>query len=137
MEKDWNSNKIKSNAFCTSCVAINKLLSKTEDLIKLSFAVDCGDDNICTSDVKILLSTDLNSGNRYIIGSTFTTELKIDVFNYGEPAYQAKIYLYIPKTVSLGSISPSCMESFYMDNTLEVICDVGNPFRKNVSIIIC
>ncbi|KOX74851.1 Integrin alpha-8 [Melipona quadrifasciata] len=136
LEKDWNSNdsQIKSNAFCTSCVAVNKLLSKTEDSIKLPFAVDCGDDNICTSDVKILLSSDLNSGNRYIIGSTFTTELKIDVLNYGEPAYQAKIYIYIPKTLSLGSISSSCMESFYMDSTLEVICDVGNPLLKNKTL---
>ena len=135
MEKNWNSNDSQINTFCTSCVAINKLLSKTEDSIKLPFAVDCGDDNICTSDVKILLSTDLNSGNRYIIGSTITTELKIDILNYGEPAYQAKIYIYIPKTLSLASISPSCMENFYTDDTLEVICDVGNPLRKNVSII--
>ena len=99
MEKNWNSNDSQINTFCTSCVAINKLLSKTEDSIKLPFAVDCGDDNICTSDVKILLSTDLNSGNRYIIGSTITTELKIDILNYGEPAYQAKIYIYTKNIV--------------------------------------
>ncbi|XP_017761213.1 PREDICTED: integrin alpha-5-like [Eufriesea mexicana] len=124
-----NDSEIKSN-FSQPEIAINKLFSKTEDLIKLPFAVDCGEDNICTSDVKILLSTDLKSNNRYIIGSTLTSKLKIDVFNYGEPAYQAKIFIYIPKILSLASIPPSCMESFYKNNTLEVICDLGNPLRK-------
>lgn len=118
------------NFFCTSCAIINKLLSKTEDLIKLPFAVDCGEDNICTSDVKILLSTDLKSGNRYIIGSVFTTKFKLDVFNNGEPAYQAKIYIYIPKILSLASIPSLCIENFYKNNTLEVICDLGNPLKK-------
>lgn len=123
------------NFFCTSCAIINKLLSKTEDLIKLPFAVDCGEDNICTSDVKILLSTDLKSGNRYIIGSVFTTKFKLDVFNNGEPAYQAKIYIYIPKILSLASIPSLCIENFYKNNTLEVICDLGNPLKKKVNII--
>lgn len=126
---------MKVNFLCTSCVAINRLFSKTEDLIKLPFAVDCGDDNICTSDVKISLSTNLNSNNKYVVGSTFTTKLKINALNYGEPAYQAKIYVYIPKILSLASMPASCMESFYTNNTLEAICDLGNPLRKNVSVI--
>nr|XP_033205662.1 integrin alpha-4-like [Bombus vancouverensis nearcticus] len=138
LEKDLNLNdsKMKVNFLCTSCVAINKLFSKTEDLIKLPFAVDCGDDNICTSDVKISLSTNLNSNNKYVVGSTFTTKLKIDALNYGEPAYQAKIYVYIPKILSLASMPASCMESFYTNNTLEAICDLGNPLRKNKTLIL-
>ncbi|PBC26440.1 Integrin alpha-PS3 [Apis cerana cerana] len=136
LEKNLSNNERNLNFFCTSCAIINKLLSKTEDLIKLPFAVDCGEDNICTSDVKILLSTDLKSGNRYIIGSVFTTKFKLDVFNNGEPAYQAKIYIYIPKILSLASIPSLCIENFYKNNTLEVICDLGNPLKKNKKLIL-
>lgn len=131
-KKDPNK---KPNLFCTSCAAINKLHSKTEDSIKLPFAVDCGEDNICASDVEILLSTDLKPDNKYIIGSPSAVKLTMDVFNRGEPAYQAKLCIYIPEILSLASIPPSCMESFHINNTLEVVCDVGNPLRKNVSII--
>lgn len=87
MEKNLNNNERKLNFFCTSCAIINKLLSKIEDLTKLPFVLDYDEDNICTSDVKILFSTDLKSNNRYIVGSIFTIKFKLDVFNNGEPTY--------------------------------------------------
>lgn len=86
MEKNLNNNERKLNFFCKSYAIINKLLSKTENLTKLLFALDY-DDNICTSDVKILFSTNLKSNNRYIVGSTFTIKFKLDVFNNGKSAY--------------------------------------------------
>ncbi|XP_076235049.1 integrin alpha-5 [Calliopsis andreniformis] len=123
-----------SNLFCRSCAVINKFLSKTNDLITLPFAVECGEDNICVSDVKITLSTDLKSDNRYVIGSKSTLKFIIDAFNYGEPAYQAKIYVYIPEILSLASIPHSCIESSRINDTLEVICNIENPLRKNKTL---
>ncbi|XP_076379029.1 integrin alpha-8 [Megalopta genalis] len=124
----------KPNIFCTNCASINKDLSKTEHSIKLPFAVDCGEDNICTSDVRIKLSTDLGRGNIYTIGSTSTVKLVIDAYNHGEPAYQLKVCVYIPELLPLARIPPTCSESSNMHNTLEVICDIGNPLRNKESL---
>ncbi|XP_078038533.1 integrin alpha-8 [Augochlora pura] len=120
--------------FCTNCASINKDLSKTEHSIKLPFAVDCGEDNVCTSDVRIKLSTDLGPGNIYTIGSTSSVKLVIDASNYGEPAYQLKVCIYIPELLPLARIPPICSESSNMHNTLEVICDIGNPLRDKESL---
>ena len=81
------------------------------------------------------LSTDLKLDNRYIIGSTSSVKFIIDASNRGEPAYQAKTHLYIPEILSLASVPRSCRESPLIYNTLEVICDFGNPLRKNVSFM--
>lgn len=123
-----NSSK---NTRCSGCVVVNKLLSKTEDHVKLPFAVDCGDDEVCVSDLNVTLSTDLKSNNRYIIGSTSTISLHIDAHNRGEPAYQTKVYISI-EILSLASIPPECMENSCTSNILDVICDIGNPLRTNV-----
>ncbi|XP_076290000.1 integrin alpha-5 isoform X2 [Lasioglossum baleicum] len=119
--------------FCKTCASINKFLSKTEDSIKLPFAVDCGEDNVCTSDVRIKLATNLK-GNIYTVGSTSTVILMINAYNYDEPAYQLKVYIYIPQVLSLASVPPACAEGSRMHNTLEVICDVGNPLRENETV---
>lgn len=134
-DSQTNNKETDRNLFCTSAACVNKFRSKSQDLIKLPFAVDCGEDNVCTSDVKVTLSTDLKLDNRYIIGSTSSVKFIIDASNRGEPAYQAKTHLYIPEMLSLASVPPSCMESSLIYNTLEVICDFGNPLRKNVSDI--
>ncbi|XP_076645914.1 integrin alpha-8 isoform X2 [Halictus rubicundus] len=135
LEKDLQpKNKTATpDIFCKTCASINKFLSKTEDSIKLPFAVDCGEDNICISDVRIKLSTDLKD-NIYTVGSTSTVMLMINAYNYGEPAYQLKVYIYIPQVLSLASVPPACAEGSHMHNTLEVICDIGNPLRKNETL---
>ncbi|XP_031833769.2 integrin alpha-8 isoform X1 [Nomia melanderi] len=134
--KNAQLNKTNSNIFCKSCASINKIQSKTEDSIKLPFAVDCGEDNICTSDVRITLSTDLPLGNRYTIGSKSVIKFIINIHNYGEPAYQTKIYVYIPESIPLESIPPSCIESSHRNNTSELICDIENPLKKNETLIL-
>lgn len=118
-----------SSSSCVSCVVINKHRSKIEDLVKLPFAVDCGDDNVCASDLRVALSIDSTRGNRYTIGSTPTIELRVDARNRGEPAYQTKVRV-LTKVLPLASIPPECTEN--PGDVLEVICDIGNPLRTNV-----
>ncbi|KAG7202815.1 hypothetical protein KM043_009972 [Ampulex compressa] len=130
---DDQTGTVNTNFSCSSCAVINKALSKTEDLIKLPFAVDCGEDNICMSDIRITLSTDLGDGNRYVIGSVPTIKLAIETSNRGEPAYQTKAYIHIPGVLSLASVEPECTENLYT-NTLEIICDIGNPLRENKTL---
>jgi len=119
------------SSLCTSCVVINKLRSKTEDLIKLPFSVDCGEDNICVSNLSVTLSTDSTLGNRYIIGSAPIITLRVDAYNRGEPAYQTRVRIFT-EVLTLASIPPECTEDPRVSNTLDVICDIGNPLRTNV-----
>lgn len=115
---------------CASCVVINKLRSKIDDLMKLPFAVDCGEDNVCVSDLRVVLSTDSTpGGNRYIIGSTSTIALRVDAHNRGELAYQTRVRIFT-EVLPLASIPPECIEN--PRNVLEVTCDLGNPLRTNV-----
>ncbi|XP_053994566.1 integrin alpha-5-like [Hylaeus volcanicus] len=136
LEEDSQSKNKETNSHvpCTSCPVINKYLSKTEDFIKLPFTLDCGENDICISDIRVELSTNLEFDNKFIIGSTTTVKFMINVSNYGEPAYQSKIFVYIPEILSLASVPLSCMESSYLHNTLEVICDIGNPLRQNKTL---
>lgn len=131
------SNK-SSNVFHRSSVVINKLNSKTKDLIQLPFLLECGADDICKSDLRISLRTNLTSNNTYIIGSSSNLKLIIDVRNNGEPAYLTQVHISIPNPLSLASIPPACMESSWTNKyNLQVICDLGNPLTNatNVSFI--
>lgn len=120
-----------SSCALSSCVVINRPRSKLDDLVKLPFAVDCGEDNVCVSDLRVVLSTDSFRGdNRYIIGSTSTITLRVDAYNRGELAYQTRVRIF-SDVLPLASIPPECIEN-PRDDVLEVICDIGNPLRTNV-----
>ncbi|XP_020284069.1 integrin alpha-PS4-like [Pseudomyrmex gracilis] len=113
---------------CVSCVAINKSRSKLEDVIRLLFAVDCGQDDVCMSNLNVALSTDSPSGN--IIGAESVITLQIHARNRGEPAYQTRVHVFIEK-LSLASIPGDCEEGFRTNNILQVICTIENPFRTS------
>ncbi|XP_014480126.1 PREDICTED: integrin alpha-9-like [Dinoponera quadriceps] len=131
LEDDLSNESKKRDALSTSHVAINKLRSRTEDLVKLPFAVDCGEDEICVSDLNVTLTfTDLKSNNRHVIGSSSTISLRVDIYNRGEPAYQSKVHISI-ETLSLASIPPECTEDSHTSNFLDVVCEIGNPLRTN------
>ena len=102
-----------------------------------SILKDCGLDNVCIPDLKI--ETKL-SMDKYLIGSEDTLELKIDITNEGEDAYEAALYVYLPQHVSyrktemIGS-NPSEMVSVLcspptMDNNFVLKCDLGNPLMR-------
>lgn len=118
------------NLSCISYVAVNNA-SQVEHLVRLPFAVECGDDNVCVADLDVRLSTHLTAGDRYVIGSTSTIPLHIDAYNWGEPAYQARVRVSIG-ILTLANVPPECMENSDASGNLEVICDIGNPFRTNV-----
>jgi len=121
------------NSSCMSHVAV-KNTSQTEHHVRLPFAVECGEDNICVADLGVRLSTYLTA-NRYIIGSTTTIPLRIDAYNQGEPAYQTTVRISTG-ILTLANLPPECMESFSASGNLEVICDIGNPFKTNVRMIL-
>jgi len=132
LEKDLHANnKRNGSSLCTSCVVINKQYSQIENSTILPFAVECGEDEVCVSDLGVKLSTDSIPDNRYVIGAISMIMLQIDAYNYGEPAYQAKV-LISTEILTLANIPPECVENSAMIGSLEIICDIGNPLRTNV-----
>lgn len=73
---------------------------------KGTFAKDCGEDDICVSDLNIManLSLDLHeSGSHYLLrlGEQNTVPLNVEVMNAGEPAYQSSLLVHHHKALEL------------------------------------
>ena len=117
---------------CTNCPVLNPTLSRTVDNLKLAYVLDCGNDNVCTSDMKLQISTNLKARNRYFIGSKKNVDINVLVENFGEPAYRAQVLFGIPEPILLARLPPECTEKSSVNKTNEVVCNIGNPLRNNV-----
>lgn len=126
--KTDNSTIVKDE-FCKTCPVVNKEFSIIEKSLLLPFAVECGYDDICTSNLTITMFTDLTI-NHFILGSRKTFSLFINIVNDGEPAYKSEIRIIIPRPLQLANIPPDCSE-----NEIDMTCNVGNPLRKNVNYL--
>lgn len=127
-----------TDSSCPNCPVINPKLSKTVAELKLAFLLDCGEDAICVSDLRIInvTSQDLPMG-RFVIGSKPSVNITLEIQNNGEPAYRAQAHVYVPQPIALARIPPECNEQAQIINkTLELICNIGNPLRDNASIFI-
>jgi len=104
---------------------------------------DCGDDNICIPDLKIIYSRNLNE---YSVGSDERLELSLEVVNDGEDAYEANFYLDLPESInyiktellevsSQGGTSPPVLCSPPSQRNEHVLkCDLGNPMAGNSKV---
>lgn len=129
-----NQNAESRDNFCHNCPVINKLRSKTEDIIKLPFAVDCGPDDVCRSNITLDVTTNLE-GNRYIIGTRQAINVSINVNNYGEGAYHAYLNVFLPIFLTLASVPLNCDEHTKNNGEL-IVCSIGNPLKDNVCRVI-
>ena len=125
---------INQKIVCTNCPVLNPRLSRTTSNLSMNYILDCGNDNICTSDLNLQVSTDLQLGNRYVIGSKSKANIGILTKNFGEPAYRAQLHLKIPEPILLARLPSQCHEEFHSNKSFKIICDIGNPLRLNVSI---
>ncbi|OXU22151.1 hypothetical protein TSAR_007699 [Trichomalopsis sarcophagae] len=126
-----------TDSSCPNCPVISPQLSKTVDELKLAFLLDCGEDAVCVSDLRVVnvTSPDLPTG-RFVIGSKPSVNLSLAIENNGEPAYRAQAHVYVPQPIGLARIPPECNEQAQIINkTLELICNAGNPLRDNASIL--
>ncbi|XP_043271605.1 integrin alpha-8-like [Venturia canescens] len=130
------ADNLTGNNYCSSCPMVNRLLSHLEDSMSVPFAVDCGLDDICSSILDLSITSDLDAGNRYTLGSQPTMKLTVGVANRGEPAYKTQTQIYIPHPISLGSLPPECMENSRLDGILQVTCELGNPLRDRTTSVV-
>ena len=67
------------------------------------FAKDCGENDLCESDIAVVAWTDLprDDADNYqiILGERTEITINVDVQNAGEPAYEANLYIRHPKSM--------------------------------------
>ncbi len=67
------------------------------------FEKDCGDNELCESDLYLKATTDLQlepeTGNYVFLLGTKELILNISIGNFGEPAYEAYLFLSHPQSV--------------------------------------
>ena len=102
----------------------------------MSIHKNCGEDNICVPD----LSVEASTSGAFQYGGQDKMEITAEIINNGEDAFNAMLYLQLPREINWNSASSStpgvsvlCSAPDAMNNrTLE--CDVGNPFPANTRV---
>lgn len=102
----------------------------------MSIQKNCGEDNICVPD----LSVEASTSGAFQYGGQDKMEITAEIINNGEDAFNAMLYLQLPREINWNSASSStpgvsvlCSAPDAMNNrTLE--CDVGNPFPANTRV---
>lgn len=118
------------------------ILNKTSvKLITATFQKECGADDTCESNLTLSAGTDLSQDETGAYKINKINEdfiLEVNVSNTGESAYEAKLFVIYPKTLSYialkndRNISDS-VKCFFTNETL-VICDIGNPLQKDAKV---
>lgn len=100
------------------------------------FEKDCGDNDLCESDLFLRATTDLSidpeTGNYAFLLGTEELVLNISIGNFGEPAYEAYLYISHPQSVQyrgrgLDGVDFGCSPF----NLTLFICPLGNPYKKS------
>ncbi|KAK0093386.1 hypothetical protein PV326_013612 [Microctonus aethiopoides] len=100
----------------------------------LSIRKNCGSDNICTPDLQLTVTPNVN---KYLLGSGNRLELDVLVQNANEDAFEATYNLKLPpgvdyikiERIDKAEIPVQCSAPKQLNNnTLK--CDIGNPLPK-------
>ncbi|XP_068244696.1 integrin alpha-3-like isoform X2 [Palaemon carinicauda] len=98
-----------------------------------TFAKDCGDDDICVSDLDVKGRLDLQRHEQYShymlrLGEQDTVSLHVEVTNAGEPAYQSSLFVTHHSALSfdLGESQTGSHQCSSVSKT-QVQCSIGNP----------
>ncbi|XP_060786427.1 integrin alpha-V [Neoarius graeffei] len=100
--------------------------------------LDCGDDNICKPDLKLAVASDQK---QIYIGDDSPLTLEVTAENCGEGAYEAELSIIIPPQADfIGVVRNnktlsrlSC--AYKRENQTRVVCDLGNPMKKETKIM--
>lgn len=109
-------------------------------IFEATFQKDCGDNDICESDLEINAKLNLSAStvkpNFYelLLGEVEEVVVDVNAVNSGESAYEAQ--LFISHSPSLNYIASKSNDSVIcnLHNSTLVLCSIGNPFRKHNAI---
>ncbi|XP_031335419.1 integrin alpha-PS1 isoform X2 [Photinus pyralis] len=104
-----------------------------------TFQKNCGGDDICQSKIIMNASLLLNETDdgKFILnlGDLEEFHLEINVTNEGDPAYEAKVFVFHPLAVRyIDIVNKSRSFKCSKRNDTVVSCDLGNPLRANRSL---
>ncbi|XP_034041892.1 integrin alpha-V isoform X2 [Thalassophryne amazonica] len=100
--------------------------------------LDCGDDNICTPDLRLTVKSDRE---QIYIGDDNALTLEVSADNLGEGAYEAELHVYPPQQADFTGVVRSQTLSrlscaYKKENqTKMVVCDLGNPMKGGTKML--
>uniref|UniRef100_A0A3Q4B637 Uncharacterized protein n=1 Tax=Mola mola TaxID=94237 RepID=A0A3Q4B637_MOLML len=106
---------------------------------KAQIQLDCGDDNICVPDLKLVVYGDRNE---VYLGDENSLSLTFNARNEGEGgAYEAELYVVLPPEADYSGIARNNVSltqltcSYEAENqTSYLVCDLGNPMKSGTSL---
>ncbi|XP_008195910.1 integrin alpha-PS4 [Tribolium castaneum] len=105
-----------------------------EKILSLPMSYDCGNDNICQTNLTITAKQ--TDPKIIILGVNNVLRMNVSINNFGEPAYQTKLYLNVPPEITLINLrecdfkngSYECLVAQLLNETVEkhFLLDLAN-----------
>ncbi|XP_075155333.1 multiple edematous wings isoform X2 [Haematobia irritans] len=117
---------------------LNPILDQTQANIEFegTFQKDCGEDDICESNLELSAELDLNMENEnyaLVLGEQEEIRININVTNSADSAYETQLFIVQQKSVSyIAAIKTSTAICSRFNDTV-VACSLGNPMRRGTS----
>lgn len=100
--------------------------------------LDCGDDDLCIPQLELTANV---TGSPLMIGADNVLQLQVNAANEGEGAYEAELVVHLPPGAHYMQAFGN-MEGFERlicnqkkeNETKVVMCELGNPMKKNAQI---
>ncbi|KAK4874709.1 hypothetical protein RN001_014069 [Aquatica leii] len=134
--------KFRLNYTIASNIPHSAILNQTSIKdFEATFQKNCGEDDMCQSKIIMNASLLLNETDdqRYILnlGDLEEFHVEINVTNEGDPAYEAKVFVFHPLVVRyIDIVNKSRSFKCSKKNDTIVACDLGNPLRANRSLML-
>ncbi|XP_058978100.1 integrin alpha-PS1 isoform X2 [Musca domestica] len=117
---------------------LNPILDQTQANIEFegTFQKDCGDDDICESNLKLSAELDLNMENEnyaLVLGEQEEIRVNVNVSNSADSAYETQLFIVHQKSVAyIAAIKTSTAICSRFNETV-VACSLGNPMRRGTA----
>nr|BAS21495.2 cd41 antigen [Dryophytes japonicus] len=103
---------------------------------QIHILLDCGDDNICIPDLRLIASWDKKP---LVIGVDNLAQIEFHTRNQGEGAYEAELYIWLPSGAHYIQVLSKAKEKIICgprktNGTELVICELGNPMKQGAEI---
>ncbi|KAH8396013.1 hypothetical protein KR222_001885, partial [Zaprionus bogoriensis] len=117
---------------------LNPILDQTKAFIEFegTFQKDCGDDDLCESDLRLRVEPNLTAEDGeyvLILGNKTELELMVTVSNLADSAYETQMFIEHQKSVSYIATKKPTNATCNSFNTTLVACSLGNPMLRSTT----
>lgn len=127
----YDISRPRRDTFCKECATVDPSSQKVVTN-KTAFKLECGDKNICLSDLILQASISGHErGSPLIVGKDDVVTLNVNVKNDDgkQPAYLSRVVVDLSEGIDIVNLA-SCE----MRNSSTLECDVGNPMRAGQEV---